>query len=428
MSPSRSFIVSLFAACRVAIVIHLAGPGLHPRLSSHMRTELGTVGKLTQRQSCGAMCSIRPGQEAPPAVTTNLDTCGVQGGSIEMLKASRYLVAVLAIALPVAGCASEGVDSRTEPKQVDAVDVDEALPANHGWRVRLPMQGESEVVRLVSEVGRTLVAEGSPSDAFISGSSEIESRRVELTVNAEEGVFAVYESLNDSLEVFASVGNRGVRPAETILKDAARAIFEEVFRKLVDRGVIRPDRAEVRRAELHEVHAAEGTEEGVLRQWVDEYAFFVPLKVDGIEVGTLNRRFGVWINVHRSGKIRRVELTGLGLLSPDGFGIIRLPATRGTVPEPNVTKFVADAIGEARLYDLGVRLLLPRNVSDFDEEILPHRLFSVVPKISGPGVEQTLNGKAMVASYALGDSANTLTISPPPKSYPGGIDQGETRK
>ena len=68
---------------------------------------------------------------------------------------------------------------------------------------------------------------------------------------------------------------------------------------------------------MRQVHALQRSyPEGTTVEWVDEYVFFVPTKVAGIPVGTEVPEYGVTVNVHKSGNVRRIEISGAAPTNP----------------------------------------------------------------------------------------------------------------
>jgi hypothetical protein len=286
------------------------------------------------------------------------------------------------------------------------------------WLVRTPVRDNADVASIVSSVAPSLGLKAT-AEVIVQDVSQEASRRVEMRVANGDEMFAVYESARDSIEVFTHVGNRGVEPASPISPSGARVKFAQIYDALEDKGVVSSDRVSREDVELHEVGAAQGDRDGLHRTWVDEYAFFAPVKLGGVELGTPTSRYGIWASIHRSGKIRRIELIGTAFLSSSGGNAVASDQVTEVdiQPTPDVDAFVLSVVGVARIEPLGVRLLVPSNLSDLDEKIEPHRLFQAIPRIVFPETGEVGNGKAYSISYSLVDAGGKLNIFPKPLDY-----------
>lgn len=290
--------------------------------------------------------------------------------------------------------------------------------APRGWRVRIPVRDENETRRIVSTLAKSLGAHAS-SEVVVSEMAESDGRRVELTVSGEHHMFGLYESARDSVEVFAGIGNRGELPSRVIAQSEASRILQRVYLELLGSGLVSSDRVSLDDAELHLVQAAEGNRDEVLRTWVDEYAYFIPVKLGGIEVGTPTRRFGIWVNVHRGGRVRRIELLGVQMLSTSQGGTTAATEvlTPSSVSAAELDAFILAEVGTAKTEALGIRLLMPENSSDFDDEIFPHQLEQAIPQVIDPKTQSTINGKAFVVSVSLANPKPVLSLHPRRKGY-----------
>jgi|GEM_PF-4158186 len=318
----------------------------------------------------------------------------------------------------IVGCSNAPSNDVGELDEVTASRPKAVTVQNISWRLRTPVRDDADVRAVVSAVAPSLGLE-SNAEVVVQSVSQETSRRVEMHVANGSDMFAVYESARDSIEVFTGVGNRGVEPRAPVSLSGARTKFAAVWDALVGQGVISPERVSRDDVELHEVGAAQGDRDGTHRAWVDEYALFAPVKLGGVELGTPTSRFGMWVNVHRSGKVRRIELAGTAFLSSSEGDAAApgQPAGIDSQPAPDVDAFVLSTVGVSRVEPLGIRLLLPANLSDFDGEIQPHQLFRAIPRIIIPETGEVGNGKAYSISYSLLDAGGKLNVFPKPLDY-----------
>jgi hypothetical protein len=151
--------------------------------------------------------------------------------------------------------------------------------------------------------------------------------------------------------------------------------------------------------------------EGTTRTWVDEYVFFVPTKIDGISVGTDTQEYGVTVNVHKSGNIRRLEISGAALAANEtGTATVTKTVVRSVRAQSGEAEARAIFGQNAVVQSLGQRFVLDENAPG--GELVPRLLFQVSSVSVGQAGEQII-GKAFVASSAA-DSTAPMQVSPSP--------------
>jgi hypothetical protein len=257
-------------------------------------------------------------------------------------------------------------------------------------------------------------------DSLTIAGKDGDNLRMDMAVDASASLLGRYESADDSFEVFEAAAPAMKPEPSDIDETRARAIFESTLRSLQASGVVSPERSKASDVTTRAFYAAEGNQDGAKRKWVNEYVFFVPTKINGVGVGIFSREYGLWINVHRSGRVRRIELSGTSATAPDGstISVVRSVA-RAATPPPSVENATKAAFKDSTTEPLGLRLVLENVPSS--GEVAPRELFRVVPLNTASDGTQ-FRSKAFVASYPLADDGAEITISPTPGSH--GSDPG----
>jgi hypothetical protein len=240
----------------------------------------------------------------------------------------------------------------------------------------------------------------------------VQHSRYEAQLAAAPGMYVRYETENDSFEAYdtRSMGEPGPSASDISL-DAAKKIFADKLAQLQAAGLVSSKIVTGQEIQTHEVHCAEGSnQEGLRRDWIDEWVLFAPASIEGIHVGTLDQEFGVVANVHKSGRIRRIEIAGAAI-SADEPGVITVTGTAVAAKRPTP----ADQLAKAKL---GAQALIKpstrRYVTDDrgNGAAVPRELLTVNP--AGTGADgATIYGKAYVVSYAIDNASDQIDVWPP---------------
>jgi hypothetical protein len=236
--------------------------------------------------------------------------------------------------------------------------------------------------------------------------------RFDVDIGDDDRLKGIHESHDDSFEVF----DNSIRPASATGADLtieqATAAFEASYGQLVASGVVDPTRLRRADAITRIVHAAEGDQNGMRRSWINEHIFFVPLTIGGIRVGTTEGEYGLNIHVHRSGKIRRIALSGAGIAANEpGSVSLSQSVNRAERKTPAETTAVAQ-LGASEVHSLGLRYVVNEDATAADD-LVARDLLLVSPTSTGPSGE-TVHGKAYLVSYAVNDPSDAVDISPKP--------------
>jgi hypothetical protein len=168
--------------------------------------------------------------------------------------------------------------------------------------------------------------------------------RFDADIGDDDRLQARYESRDDSFEVFDTSLHPGTPGALELSTADATKMFAATFNSLSAAGLIDPSRLRPADVVTRQVHASEGDQSGLRRTWIDEHAFFVPLTISGVHVGTMEgfgdgiagiqsrqdreplllsqrpgRNGGIWIHVPRrveAGREPRSRSAGRALATP----------------------------------------------------------------------------------------------------------------
>ncbi len=176
---------------------------------------------------------------------------------------------------------------------------------------------------------------------------------------------------------------------------AAEAAFRQAVESLATEGVIQKSDYDLGAVTVRTLKAGVGGPDGQRKEWVKEYFFTAPRKVEGIEVLDA----GLEIAVHRNGSPSRVFVGGPDV-SSEGARFSQ------TVAAPDLDARFATEFPNARVYWSGVRYIFsgseglsrPRQVYKFS------RLFEA----NGRQVES----RAQFAAYSLESATEAATVWP----------------
>lgn len=309
------------------------------------------------------------------------------------------------------GCAGDDLrESQVEAQALAAAD----LPV---VRVNAPGRSSTQVADKMAALATAFGKTASGRDLAVKRTDlpmlgNVRHARHETEVAGAPGVFARYETENDAFEVY-DVGSMGetAPSASDIDANAARKVFSANLEKLYAGGLVSRDAVTGSELVTREVHCTEGDDKGVKRDWIDEYLIFAPTTIGGTRVGTTSRDYGVTMNVHKSGRVRRIEITGAAITAsePNTVAVVRSVkhVQRANSNEALAKgKFGADALVKSA----GLRYIADELASG---ELVPRDVLKVHPAGRGPKGEQVY-GKAYTVSLAVDDASDNLDISPKP--------------
>jgi len=311
-------------------------------------------------------------------------------------------------------CASQAQEPGSDSSS-QAIAADEVPVA----RVTRPARAQAQVATTLSRLVDAFV--GSPSALGLRlrytavAVTDVPQTRFDADIGDDDALKGRYESRDDSFEVFDS-SIHPTTPAAGDLGDAyATKIFMASFARLVSAGLIDPSRVRVADVVTRRVHASEGDQGGLRRTWIDEHAFFVPLTIDGIHVGTTEGEYGLHINIHRSGKLRRVALSGAAIAANEPGAVARARTVKRAQRAIPAEAVARAKIGAADIRPLGLRYLVNENAVQ-SEDLIARDLLWVSPTGVGASGE-VLHGKAYIVSSAVNDAGDSVEISPPPGAF-----------
>lgn len=199
---------------------------------------------------------------------------------------------------------------------------------------------------------------------------------------------------------------------ESITRERADRMFQETFDSLLSAGLVSSDRALTDNIRLKGLRATFGrTGETATTEWIEEYMYFVPLTIEGIGVGTYYKEFGITVNVHRSGKIRRIEISGMGIAS-NKEGLVKVAGQVRQIPRKlDIRQSLASLFlnVSVTINPVGTRYILtPMTLGRAN---IPRKLYTVSPTFN------TADGKEFhapyyIASYAIDDANSKPRLIP----------------
>jgi hypothetical protein len=284
-------------------------------------------------------------------------------------------------------------------------------------RITRPARTEADVTARLSGVVRVF---GGPATAPtlrlahtpVAQVGRSTQARFDADIGDDDTLKGRYESRDDSFEVFDTTLSP-ITPATRELDDeAASAQFTAIYGRLVSAGVVDPARVRAVDVIARQAHASEGDQNGLRRTWIAEHAFFVPLTLNGVRIGTAQGEYGLHINVHRSGRLRRIALSGAAIAAGEP-GALTTPRTVRRAERTTPAEVIArGTVGNAEIRPLGLRYLLDEGATG-SQDLIARDLLWVSPTGVGPEGE-VVHGKAYVVSYAVNDAGDAVELSPPP--------------
>jgi hypothetical protein len=191
----------------------------------------------------------------------------------------------------------------------------------------------------------------------------------------------------------------------------ASAQLTAILGRLVGAGILDPARVRAADVVARKVHASEGDERGLRRTWIAEHAFFVPLTLHGVRIGTVQGEYGLHVHVHRSGRLRRIALSGAAVAASEPGALTTPRAVRRVARTTPAEVIARGTIGNAEIRPLGLRYLLDEGATG-SQDLIARDLLWVSPSGVGPDGE-VVRGKAYVVSYAVNDAGDAVELSPP---------------
>jgi hypothetical protein len=325
--------------------------------------------------------------------------------------------AIVAISVSfLASCVNSTPPSPTVEKGSSAIVTSDAVPVVRFARPsRSEVQVSQGIGRIAAVLSPTARAAAVRQDRMpLAANATVQNVRFDLDFDTPT-LKGRHESRDDSFEVY-DIQFATSRPQPGDVDPAgALGIFKGVFNSLLSRGILDAARSSISDMVTRQVHAVERSyPEGTTREWVDEYVFFVPTKIGGIPVGTDVLEYGVTVNVHKSGNVRRIEISGVALAANEpGAAMITKTVGRAVRAQSGEAETRAIFGQNAIVQSLGQRFVVDENTPS--GELVPRTLFQVSPVGVGPAGEQVV-GKAFVASNAA-DSTAPLQLSPTPGSF-----------
>ena len=301
--------------------------------------------------------------------------------------------------------------SQTVEEARSAIVTSDAVPA---VRFARPTRSEVEVSQGIGRIAAIL----SPSAHAVA----VRQDRMPLAANAkvQEVRFDLdfdkptlkgrHGSRDDSFEVYDNQFETTTPQPSDVDSATALRISTGVFNRLLSQGALDGTRSSISDMVMRQVHALQRSyPEGTTREWVDEYVFFVPTKVAGIPVGTEVQEYGVTVNVHKSGNVQRIEISGAALAANEpGAAIVTKSVRRAVRAQSGEIETKAIFGQHSIVQSLGQRFVVDENATGGD--LVLRTLFQVSPVGVGQAGEQVV-GKAFVASNAV-DSTAPLLVSP----------------
>ena len=315
------------------------------------------------------------------------------------------------IGLLAAGC--QGSAEPALVASVQAASADDIAVA----RVTRPVRSDGDVTARLSGLVRVFggSAVAPPlrlTRTVIAQGGRATQARFDADIGADDTLKGRYESRDDSSEVFDTTLDPIAPVAREIDGGEAGAQLGQILGSLVSAGVIDPARARVADVVARQVHASEGDQTGLRRTWIAEYAFFVPLTIGGVRIGSTEGEYGLHINIHRSGRVRRIALSGAAIAASE-VGALTTPRTVHRVQRTTPAEVVArGTLGNAEIRPLGLRYLVDEGATG-SQDLIARDLLWASPTSAGPDGEE-VHGKAYVVSYAVDDARDAVEFSPPP--------------
>lgn len=286
-------------------------------------------------------------------------------------------------------------------------------------RISAPARGDGSIAGKMTALANAMSIDVAPGALTLHRATlpvlgQVSHARYEAALDNAPGVYTRYETQDDSFEVYSTNALGEPAPAATdIAKDAAIQIFDDTLESLYSSGVL--NRSNVSRKDLvvREIHCSEGDQSGLRRDWIDEYLLFAPATIEGVHIGSMEREYGVTVNVHKSGQVRRIEISGAAIAASE-------PGTIGTVRQVQRAQRTTDldalakgALGsESLISRIGLRYVADELASGV---LVPRDLVKVYPARPGDvAVDgQPLYGKAYMVSLAIDDASDRIDVFPP---------------
>jgi hypothetical protein len=219
-----------------------------------------------------------------------------------------------------------------------------------------------------------------------------------------------YHPENSEIQVGNSDVTSDVSSLSDVGEPAARAVFVDAFNSLVTSGEIDSTGLDPGTARLSKVMQGEGQSGQAPVERIKEYRYFIPRRVNGIEVANS----GVRISVHRSGKIASIATYGASVVSTAQGGA-EVPGPGGytftpTIAQAALAARAANDSPNSTVKSLGPMYFLPEGSADAVVE--PTELFFVTPTVVIEG--KTIHGRAHVLSYSVRDASLAAVVWPRP--------------
>lgn len=238
----------------------------------------------------------------------------------------------------------------------------------------------------------------------------IQHSRQESAVQEQTELWARYETLGDSFEVYTTRSLGEAAPsASDVSEDAARTVYLSVVERLYASGLVAKARVDTSNTVTRRITCAEGNEKGLIRSWVDEYLFFVPVTIDGIALDAKEREIGVSVNVHKSGSVRRIEIVGAAIASGDDGTVVR--SVESVQRAVTLEAAAESQVGPSRIESRGVRYILDEFAGG--GEVTPRETVVAFARQTGPAGESYFS-KGFTVSSAVDDASGRISVSPTP--------------
>jgi hypothetical protein len=313
---------------------------------------------------------------------------------------------------------SKAALSTTVPRQLSLVDVskparsDEEITRKAAPMLQLLLGRDPGALAVGSEVEKvtTLAA---TSESFHRKFIEM-TASTEVSTEISTEVRATYNSRDDALETTYLEPRRDHDPDKGVAtKDEAQKLFMEAYERLASAGLFERDRLPLAGVVYRTRRQSEGTStQGILRSWIAEHLFFVPIEMNGAHVGDETREFGLMISVHKSRKIVRIQLSGMATANSEPGALVARATVDNVLGGQKAHDLSASVYPGAKVRDLGLRYVLPLGLSG--SMIAPRQLVGVAPPLLGE--HSGGYGKEYVFAYDVTGVAKSPDVWPKPGS------------
>lgn len=323
-----------------------------------------------------------------------------------MTKLSVYLWLVLTLTLVLSACSK----SIEEPEGSIEGQVSSALswPSTvRDFSIAIPQRDEADVKQPLAAL-LTVMSGEQVEESDLAGEA-ITEKRYAFTVRNLPAVRAEWNSSSDTFEAI-NVELARVREGIEIEEADALERADAALQSLIAHGVVDGDAFSMGDVDVHRVVQGVGSSVGGPPvESTKEYRIFLPQRLDGIIVSNgRHLDLGIRILVHRSGVVRGIRVSGLGLNPVAAAG-----SDKGTVDSAVLDRRVQSEFPSSTITPLGLRYSLGSTEA--------RQVYRVSRKTVIDGVD--INGRAKLIYYSVKDGSAPPQIWPTPNPN----DMGDPR-